>query len=336
MKYTININQKAVRDNNWNLKANHMAILQVVCEWVVNPKCLKIQDDKGTWFWVSHRFIIDELPMFDVKERRCLDLIKNLESCQLLELNPNNKQLGRTFMRVGLNYEKLNSDYAEKCDPTQKIAKPIAINCVPPTQKIADYNSTNYNNTNYNSSLPEEKKDEGFDLAGKERAEKALTAHELTSLTLEQTKEKFLTDNGLFEAFVKATKLEKKNFDKAVEMFIAHTVKSLMIYPRSYEKGDNDSKSHFKNWFRIKNLKEFEISEPVPEKKSVSKMNKEEFEAYKIAENLEQERDFAQNAIDRITMAKMAADKQKRELEAIGKPPTVYPWMQMISNLPVK
>jgi hypothetical protein len=180
MKYTISINQKAVRDNNWNLKANHMAILQVVCEWVVNPKCLKIQDDKGTWFWVSHKIIIDELPMFDVKERRCLDLIKDLESCQLLELNPNNKQLGRTFMRVGLNYEKLNSDYAKSCEPTQKIAKPIAINCVPPTQKIADYNNTNENKTKdkYVVVPPEQKPEiqqqqqqQGFDLAGKEMKE---------------------------------------------------------------------------------------------------------------------------------------------------------------------
>lgn len=310
MKYNITINQKAVRDNNWNLKANHMAVLQVVCEWVINSKCLKIQDDKGTWFWVSHKFIIDELPMFDVKERRCLDLIKDLESCQLLELNPNNKQLGRTFMRVGLNYEKLNSDYAKDCEAPQKNAYPTAKKCVPPTQKIADYNNTNDNNTNNNTSSlpPEEKEIKGFNLAGQEREQNPITPHEKTLLTIEETKEKFLQDKGLFELFVRATKLERKNFDKAVDKFIEHVGK-IKEYPRAYDRGNDDSKSHFKFWFVKVDSKEFEMVEPKPiiippteeEKAEERRLSREKLDAYTASLKAKKDKMDEATALNRKT-----------------------------------
>lgn len=157
MKYTININQKAVIDNNWEkLTLDHMAIIEAVVSCINSRSFVTIQDNEGTWYWVKLSKIIQELPILRIKERRCKDLINDLVEYNLLEVNSNNKTYQKHYLRIGKNYSKLQFDnYAENDKAMQDNAKHYAENCISTMQDIAYDNNTIYNNTilnnNYNN-----------------------------------------------------------------------------------------------------------------------------------------------------------------------------------------
>lgn len=147
MKYNIIINQKAVIDNGWTkLTFDHIAILDVIVACINSRSFASLQDDTGTWFWVKVSKIVDELPMLRVKERRCKELINDLVEYQLLEINSNNQNYQRHYLRMGINYSKMQFDtYAENSSTMQDPAKHYAGSCVVPMQNPAYDNNTNYN-----------------------------------------------------------------------------------------------------------------------------------------------------------------------------------------------
>lgn len=145
MKYTITINQKAVIENGWSiLKANHIAVLDVITSMSVSRGCVKMNDGTGEWFWVAPKLIISQLPMFEIKERRCTQLIDDLVICGLIEKNQGNQKYSRTYLRIGVNYEKLmyskSDDLSKNATPMQNIAEvPVQYFSDLPVQNIADY-----------------------------------------------------------------------------------------------------------------------------------------------------------------------------------------------------
>jgi hypothetical protein len=149
MKYTININQKAVIDNNWTkLTLDHIAIIETVVSCINSRAFLTIQDNSGTWYWLKVAKIIEELPILRIKERRCKELINDLVEYNLLEINPNNKSYQKHYLRIGINYAKLQFDsHAENNKPMQETAKHYAENCKLTMQDNAYDNNTIYYNT---------------------------------------------------------------------------------------------------------------------------------------------------------------------------------------------
>ena len=89
-----------------------------------------------------------------------LKMVDRLILCGLLEKNVDTRYLKTTEKY----FSKLFTNGKQSLPQGSKQSLPLGVNKVDPII------ITN-NNTNYNSSLPEEKKDEGFDLSGKERAE---------------------------------------------------------------------------------------------------------------------------------------------------------------------
>ena len=170
--YNITINQKAVIDNGWDLKLYHIAILETIADFINCNAFISISDEQGIWHWCKISKILDALPMIDIKERRCKDLINKLCELGLLEVNPNNQTLGRHYIRLGKEYLKYKF-YSVETPPMQKIAYPMqkktepcnllhtphAENCIPTMQKIAyDNNNNNIinikdNNTKDSSNL---------------------------------------------------------------------------------------------------------------------------------------------------------------------------------------
>ncbi len=154
MKYNINFNQKAVIDNKWDcLTANHMVLLDCLVGSFNSRKLKTINEHGEIWYWLSVSEIIKQAPILRIKERQCRNIIKDLSDCGLVELHPENKKLGKHYIRLGLNYTKLlyfepMQNIANPTDePMQNNAQTYAKNCNPPMQKIADYNSIN-NNSN--------------------------------------------------------------------------------------------------------------------------------------------------------------------------------------------
>ena len=154
--YNITINQKAVIDNGWDLNLYHIAILEVISDFINCNAFISISDGQGTWHWCKISKILESLPILDIKERRCKDLINKLCELGLLEINPNNQTLGRHYIRLGKEYLKYKF-YSIETPPMQKIAYPMqkktepcnllhtphAENCIPPMQKIAYDNNNN-------------------------------------------------------------------------------------------------------------------------------------------------------------------------------------------------
>ena len=156
MKYNILINQKAIIDNGWtNIKANHIAVLEVIRSFSCSNTCQKLQDENGLWFWVNPSLIIAQIPMFDIKERRCQSLMKDLNDVNLIELNPNNRSLRRTYLRMGksiLSYDNYqeNRTLQNNASTTQNNASEQRKILQTSMQNIADNNSINNNNINNN------------------------------------------------------------------------------------------------------------------------------------------------------------------------------------------
>ncbi len=187
-----------------------------------------------------------------ITKQGLLKMIDRLILCGLLEKNAETRYLKTTEKYFG----KLFTDSKQSLPKGGKQSLPLGVNKVDPII-IAN------NNTNYNSSLPEEKKDEGFNLAAQEREQNPIKPHEMTTLTIEETKERFLNDNSIFEIFARGTRLERKNYEKAVGIFIEHTAKKVK-YPRAYSRGTDHSEKHFLNWYVLRDLKEFTVSEIKP------------------------------------------------------------------------
>lgn len=156
MKYTILVNQKVVIDNGWKLKLEHLAILDAVVGMINSGKFISVNTNTGLWHWLKINLILQQLPILDIKDRRCKDLLNELELSGLIESNPDNKTMGRHLIRLGKNYNAylfsdtepviLQHNIAENCIPTsQNIADTHSNKLQTPTQNIADNNTINNN-----------------------------------------------------------------------------------------------------------------------------------------------------------------------------------------------
>lgn len=165
MKYNIQINQKAIYDLGLvgKIKANHIAIMEVIVGLYASAKSSKINDQSGMWVLANPSLIVKQLPMFEISESRCRQLIVDLAECELIEKNPGNIFLQGTYLRPGRLYEgyqnfdnvpkkqtdvvkKLTGGY-QKIDnvPCQKIDTSIIGN-----NTISDNSISNNNNDSEN------------------------------------------------------------------------------------------------------------------------------------------------------------------------------------------
>ena len=104
--YFININQKAIVDNNWELNYNHVAILECIKCFSNSKKCQTMTDELGTWYWVKVSKIAQDLPLLGIKEQQIRKLIDKLVEYNLIELNPKNKIYQQFDLRLGSNIDK--------------------------------------------------------------------------------------------------------------------------------------------------------------------------------------------------------------------------------------
>lgn len=234
MIYNILINQRAIIENKWDLKANHIAVLESVLSFIEKRAGMSMTDENGVWFWVSDSLIVNQIPMFDIKARRCNDLIKDLCAYNLLQVNPNNRSLGKRFIRTGANISKYRgSQFIAK--GMQKIADSNAKNCTPPMQKIADNNIINNNIINDNIKEHDEIKNfteshsEDLNLFKEEKKEiiskdiifpivKKLSTYFPDDITKRLNKNDKLKWSDTIEKLIRLDKYTKEEIEKAVKV----------------------------------------------------------------------------------------------------------------------
>ena len=63
MQFTINIDQRSVIENGWDLSFDDMAIFDFMSKFILGGALLKQSTPKGDFYWVSFSKIREELPM---------------------------------------------------------------------------------------------------------------------------------------------------------------------------------------------------------------------------------------------------------------------------------
>lgn len=108
MKYTINVNQFAAINSGLNLDLIDLAIFDFIKSYTLSCNCVKMAFDGATYFAVTHKKIIDELPVLGIKTTRgILVHINKLIKAGVLVRMPKTQSPNVTMYRFGENYENL-------------------------------------------------------------------------------------------------------------------------------------------------------------------------------------------------------------------------------------
>ena len=123
MQYTITINQLAVINAGLNLDVVDMAIFDFVKQYAHSDKCMKLQTETGTYFWVSHNVIIQQLPILGISTGAgIIKRINKLIDSGLLARHPNCDLMRKTFYKFGANYDKVCfTTHNESLQPTTNV-----------------------------------------------------------------------------------------------------------------------------------------------------------------------------------------------------------------------
>lgn len=108
MKYNISINQYAAVTNGLNLDIVDLAIFDFIKDFANSPKCVKMQTSNGTFFWLSHKLIISELPLLGISTRQgVIKRINKLIDADLIVRADNCVEDGKSWYAFGANYHKM-------------------------------------------------------------------------------------------------------------------------------------------------------------------------------------------------------------------------------------
>lgn len=107
-KYNILINQRAVIENNLDLDLIDCAIFDFIKSFSNSPRCTKIQADDGIFFWISHKLIIEQMPLLGIKTPQgIIKRIDKLIIAGMIERSANCEALGKSIYRFGPAYDKM-------------------------------------------------------------------------------------------------------------------------------------------------------------------------------------------------------------------------------------
>lgn len=108
MKYTITINQFAAVTNGLDLDLIDLAIFDFIKDFAHAERCIKIQTPEGLYFWISHKLVLEAMPLLNIKTNQGLiKRIDNLIAAGILKKHPNCEQYSKTLYSFGKNYELL-------------------------------------------------------------------------------------------------------------------------------------------------------------------------------------------------------------------------------------
>lgn len=106
MQYTITINQLAVIKAGLDLDVVDMTIFDFIKHYAHSETCMKLQTESGTYFWISHNVVIQELPILGISTGAgIVKRINKLIDAGLLARHPNCDLMRKTFYKFGPKYD---------------------------------------------------------------------------------------------------------------------------------------------------------------------------------------------------------------------------------------
>lgn len=162
MKYTILINQYAAVTNGLNLDLIDLAIFDFIKDFANSQSCVKMQTPEGVYFWVSHKLVLEAMPLLNIKTNQGLiKRIDNLINAGILRKHQNCDRYRQTLYAFGENYDLLafaNIDLqpTKKVDnPQQKLMGTHNESLGITHNESLGYNINNTDKTNINNNAPQ-------------------------------------------------------------------------------------------------------------------------------------------------------------------------------------
>lgn len=142
-KYNIVINQKAIVDSAFDIDIVDAAVFDFIKDFSHSDKCIKMQVNGKTYFWITNQTIIDNLPILQISTARGLrKRIDNLINAGLLVRSENSQELNKTLYAFGSRYD----DYIFTSEPRNESS---TLGTVVPTPR----NESSHDNNNKDNNI---------------------------------------------------------------------------------------------------------------------------------------------------------------------------------------
>lgn len=154
IKWNININQKAIIDNNLDIDLIQSSIFNFIYDFIASGNANKIIKDNDAFYWISYQYIIDALPILKINNKDTISRhINKLVKEGLLNKIIIKEFGNKTFFNIGNNAKTLFFGIPSLSNsrvPTQIKEPPDSNQGRVPTQ-IKD--NSYINNTNINTNI---------------------------------------------------------------------------------------------------------------------------------------------------------------------------------------
>jgi len=111
MKYTIHVNQAGADEAGLrgSIDIIDLAVFDAFKDFANSNRCEKMVDAAGkVWFWIDYNLVIDELPYCNLNTKDSVyRRMRRLAEAKIIEFNPDNQKMGRSFFRWSVNYDTL-------------------------------------------------------------------------------------------------------------------------------------------------------------------------------------------------------------------------------------
>ena len=151
MQYTITINQLAVIKSGLELDIVDMAIFDFIKQYAHSERCIKLQTEFGTYFWISHKIVMQEMPILGISTGAgIIKRINRLISAGLLVRHPDCESMRKTFYKFGPNYDIVNFvSPNESLQPTTSVGGTHNESCrITPNKSLGYQYTSNQDTTN--------------------------------------------------------------------------------------------------------------------------------------------------------------------------------------------
>ena len=97
MKFNLQINQKAIIDNQFNLDVVDAILLDYLFQFTKSEGIISINESGAVFYWFSHDKIVNDLPILKLKKDSIFRRLKALANEGFLIQSSQSKMLGRSF-----------------------------------------------------------------------------------------------------------------------------------------------------------------------------------------------------------------------------------------------
>lgn len=164
IKWNIQINQKAIIDNQLNINLIDATIFDFIYNFIASDNAEKIIKEEKTYYWISYQYIIDALPLLEINNKRTISRhIQKLIDCNLLDQIIIKEYNNKTFFCIGkkakflfFDNDSIENDIPKEIPMDSKVHAYVPESTNSMDSKVhtlctEKYNNSYINDTNINS-----------------------------------------------------------------------------------------------------------------------------------------------------------------------------------------